>query len=338
MSLKFKSYTDIENTTNKKKYDELCKYGYDTKEWIALEKVHGSNFSFLCDGRVVNVAKRSSIIPVDEIFYKSDELQKIYEKDIMTIFKKISSDNPDVSMIQIFGEVFGGNYKDIISKSRSKAVQKGVYYNPEIDFIVFDIRIDSYNPDEIGYYLSHNEVMKYCNINEVNLIVLTPLHKGNLETMLKLNPVFESTIHKLYNLPQIPNNYAEGYVLKVNERHTLKYDRPILKHKNMAFGEVKQDLSVSNVNTADIMTKHFTNLLNYICENRFDNLISKEGADSNYEKLVNLFAIDCVKDYIKTLEPDQENEFKLIDKIIKKNLAQHIKQNKIIDEYLKKHQ
>jgi Rnl2 family RNA ligase len=331
MSIKFRAYSDIENNSNKKKLDELKQYGYHEKEWIALEKIHGSNFSFLCDGTNVRVARRSALITDNETFFKSDDVLKKYEKDIMIIFNNIKHVIPDVTMIQVFGEMFGGLYKGI--QSKSKPVQKGVYYNTEVDFIIFDIRVDFIDPNTLSLFLSHSEVIKFCE--RLNINVLRPIHTGTLETLLNLDPVFDSTIHQLYSLPQIPDNHAEGYVLKTNERHILQYDRPILKHKNYAFGEVVKNNNNTNTVPQNIIDKHFQNILSYICQNRFNNVISKEGINANSEKIINLFAIDCVKDYTKTLDSTETDEFKEIDKIIKKNVSQHIRQNKLIDEYMK---
>lgn len=51
-TLVFKEYSSIELATRDKFIDSIRKAGYDSKdiEWVASEKIHGSNFSILFNG------------------------------------------------------------------------------------------------------------------------------------------------------------------------------------------------------------------------------------------------------------------------------------------------
>lgn len=44
-------------------------------------------------------------------------------------------------MVYVYGELFGGGYPDKVSNY--ELVQTGVYYTPEIEYCVFDIKVDT---------------------------------------------------------------------------------------------------------------------------------------------------------------------------------------------------
>jgi hypothetical protein len=53
---------------------------YENENWIATEKIHGTNYSFICDGIQVVPAKRNLILTLDCKFYDHASVFKIYEK------------------------------------------------------------------------------------------------------------------------------------------------------------------------------------------------------------------------------------------------------------------
>lgn len=64
----FKCYPEIENHYNK----DVLKLveNYQTDEiWVATEKIHGTNFAFVCDGVEVICAKRTSLLKDKDSFY-----------------------------------------------------------------------------------------------------------------------------------------------------------------------------------------------------------------------------------------------------------------------------
>jgi len=145
------------------------------------------------------------------------------------------------------------------------------------------------------------------------------LHKGQLDDLLKLNPVFETTLPSLFGLPTISNNFAEGYVLKPIENLFLPCgSRVILKHKNDAFKENGEPVntkakSVYVPNAFDLQKKIF---ISYINSNRLASVKSKlteqecENKDFVIEKLIE----DVIEDMKKDMEDTEEIQAdKLID-------------------------
>jgi len=302
----FYKYFSIDNP-NKKHLKYLNKYGYLDKsiEWIALEKIHGANFSFIVDNDKVLVAKRTGLIKTDENFYHCDVVRDKYTSDAMEIYKRIKTENPLVLTINIFGELFGGRYPGIRSPMNNP-VQKGVFYSPNIEFLVFDIRI---NFDSESWFISHDEINSLL-IN-LTMKVVPILHKGTFDQIIKLDPIFESTIYTMFNLAPVKNNMAEGYVLKTNQRHDCHYHRPIIKNKNgKTFGEVHSTEHEKANQELDLTKNKFIpEIIPYCTQQRFNNTISKIGINNPIEKIRGIYVADVVDDFRKNLTDKSYEEF-----------------------------
>ncbi|XWV25678.1 RNA ligase 2 [Tupanvirus deep ocean] len=329
----FREFSSIDNS-NSKHIKQLEKYGYTNNmvEWVALEKIHGANFSFVTDGLNIAVAKRSCVIPDNENFFNSNIIRDKYQADILTMFGKIKNDIAEVSSIQAFGEIFGGYYPGF--DHTTKPVQKGVYYKNEIDFLVFDIKINTKNAGELfSFYLSHDEVCKY--LENLPLLRGIPIvARGKFSDIITMSPVFQTTIPTLYNLPEIKDNMAEGYVFKTNQRHPCHRSRPIVKSKNSRFIEVK--MYVPLVSNDIVNDKFVEKAIPYCTQNRFNNTISKVGVDSKIQKLQGIFIADVLKDLEKEMDDDLE-EFKKNLKKIKEGLNSYLMRNGNIDIWLKEY-
>jgi hypothetical protein len=227
--------------------------------------------------------------------------------------------------------MYGGFYPG----SKSKPVQKGVKYSPDIRFIAFDIRVG----DSYMNYDKAIELFIECEIPYASI-----LHRGTLDEMLKLNPVFVSTISAKLGLTDekidLSMNYAEGYVLKPvglsvvakatpfrptsNEVEPLLVTKPdgdtnriILKLKNPSFDEIvshkeevkEKDKDKNKIEISDEI-KNF--ILSCVNQNRYESVTSKLlEADRTKGKIIPLF--------IKDVMTDVEKEYN--DKSIKKNIT-----------------
>ena len=146
----WKKYPSIETSLNKLSIDLKT---LETLEWVATEKVHGANFCLITDGRYVCAAKRTSFLEKTDVFYKGWEKIVEYETShVIDTFNYISKNiDNNISMILIYGELFGGfyhinktnpDYKAIVKIQKNhKHIQKGVSYSPKHHFYPFDINI-----------------------------------------------------------------------------------------------------------------------------------------------------------------------------------------------------
>lgn len=323
----FRTYSHINNTSGKT-IKKMGPYLDLSAEWVAIEKIHGANLSFLTDGVTIMTARRSGIIPQEENFYSSTKITEKYHDDILEVYRRIKTDNPETSSIQIFGEIFGGSYPGY--QSISMTVQKGIYYNNEIDFLVFDIvmKTNNYlpfisssssnsNDKNIveSWYLSQDEIIKYLN-NLSGLQAIPISHKGSFDEIISINPVFETTIPKLYGLPPIEKNMAEGYVFKANKRHPChQSSRPILKKKNSTFAEVSLPLQSADKLEVNDVSFFYDKIILYITQNRFNNVISKIGINNPIPKIRGLLIMDAIKDFKTDLTTEENNDGLTSDEI-----------------------
>lgn len=327
----FHKYASIDNPTSKLMRN-LEKHGYldDTIEWVAQEKIHGSNFSFIIEDGVVWIAKRSGLIKQDENFNHCDVVQEKYREDVIEIFRRIKNDIENVKAVQIYGELFGGYYPNMNNEYR--AVQKGVYYYHGIDFMVFDIRV---NTNDDSYYLSQNEVDYYLDLLPY-LRGIPVSNRGKLNDLINLDPIFQTTIPSLYGLPLLEDNQAEGYVFKVNSRHICGHSRPIIKHKNKKFDEViKSDKKITEKdNCHDLILK----AIPYCTQNRFNNVVSKIGTSEPLGKIQGFYIVDVLEDLNKELDADELLQFKKNQKKIKSDLVRYLGKTKQLELWLHEYQ
>lgn len=289
----FRKYPSIDNYKKPKKIS--------AEVFVAIEKIHGSNFSFIYTGEGdITIARRKDIIPKEENFYDCHKLLEKYDESIKTIYNRIKADIEGLISVQVFGEIFGGYYNGLPSTPGSKYVQKGVCYCPHNDIIIFDIMITTEKETLNGkqFFLSYDEVITYmegCQLKYVPVMA-----KGSFFEVNSISSIFQTTIPILYNLPHIDGNYAEGYVSKSNTRHNADKPRQVFKHKNnKSFGEVNDTPIVILSETVDDYMK---DMKRYITENRFHAVKSKVAIDCAIDILERMYAADVVKDYMKDQE------------------------------------
>ena len=83
------------------------------KKWVALEKVHGANFSFTvqCGDSEVHVAKRGSLLSEKEEFFgvwRQKGLLDGEREKAKTIFGAVRELKTGVLVVTVYGELFGG--------------------------------------------------------------------------------------------------------------------------------------------------------------------------------------------------------------------------------------
>ena len=65
----FKKYNSLENHYNNKFIEKIRLQGFTSGEWVAREKIHGTNFSLIIEQDNVTCAKRTGPILPAEDFY-----------------------------------------------------------------------------------------------------------------------------------------------------------------------------------------------------------------------------------------------------------------------------
>ncbi len=297
--------------------------------WFATEKIHGANFSiYFIDGQI-KFAKRNGFLEENEWFYNYQIIKPKLEKNIKLLSQKLGYKN-----IVVYGELFGGYYPPnpktfnlterinekgfCIVPFEQRAIQEGIYYSPNIEYIVFDI----------GLYSSLNQIefLPYDVIIQLvssipGFLVAKPLITGTFDKVSNFDINFNSTIPEILGLEEfiLKTNIAEGIVIRPWINQILaNSSRCLIKIKNKKFLEVSDNFDLT------LASKSYQYILaNLITQNRFNSVISKIGklTELNKDQVLEEFVNDVWTDLYQ-LNPNIQ--------IVDVNLA-----NKFIKEYSK---
>jgi len=89
----FKKYNSIENTYREKQIEQVYLHEFNKEDYVVQEKVHGANFSFITDGKTIQVAKRSGLIAENESFSNYKYVMDKYAEAIQKLFRLVKKDH-----------------------------------------------------------------------------------------------------------------------------------------------------------------------------------------------------------------------------------------------------
>jgi Rnl2 family RNA ligase len=197
--------------------------------WIATEKIHGAQVVVACDGGTVRVGKRKAWLDGDEPFFGWQLLRAGFERAA-----RIALDD-GAAAVRIYGELYGGHYPHpgVPPVPGASAVQTGVWYAPGVRFALFDV-LDHADPDDLGVYRTHAAVARVAGA--AGLDVVPVLDRGTRASLDGLPVRFPTRIPQQLGLPPLPDNLAEGLVLRPDAALSPQ-DRTIVKAKIDEFDE-----------------------------------------------------------------------------------------------------
>ncbi len=309
------SYEKISENFNQYKLTEADYRLLKKTNWVVTEKIHGANFCILTNGKTIEYAKRKEILANHEDFFGHTQLVEQLQPKALAIFEYLKQIYPEIKQISLYGELFGGEYPhpDVEPNLSVNAVQTGIYYSPNIEFMVFDI---AYEGEQIERnYLDFDRLTKICS--QAHIMSTLPLFIGKYEDAFAYNIEFTTTIPTLLQLPPLDiSNKAEGIVIKPAKSlflNTAKGKlRPVVKKKISEFAEDKRfhqaqkwnyNLTVSKDKKLEINPEFIeTEILSLITENRLNNVISKIGKIKNLSKkrkrhLLNSYTEDVLESF-----------------------------------------
>lgn len=308
----FKTYNSIENAYQTRVIDQVKLQGFGKEIFIVQEKVHGANFSFFTDGKEIKIAKRTAFIEKGEKFFNAHQILERYRKNVIEVFEKVKTIYPDIEIVVIYGELFGGGYKhtEVDSVKDAIKVQKGVEYAPYNEFYAFDIKLNGTT------YLDTDLVNQI--FDETGFFYAKILFQGTLEEALKFPNDFDSKIPAWLGLPEIENNICEGTIIKtLKTKYFGNGSRVILKNKNEKWTEkskmIRKDRPVQKeVRFSENAQNIWNEISKYATLNRLNNVISKIGEfePKMIGKVIGLFSKDILEDF----EKDFPKAFTTIEK------------------------
>lgn len=329
--MKFIKYPSIENSCRGEFINKIITEGYYNGDWYVTEKVHGSNLSIWVKGKEIRVAKRTCFIDNDDNFYGFQKLKEGLFLKAREMYNLLGRET-----VAIFGEIFGGIYPHpvVTRNPQAKKVQKGVYYSPNNEFFVYDIKVDGRFVD----FLDMQAVCRHCDI-----LYAKTIFKGSFMECLNYKNDFPSTIYKEFGLPEFKDNICEGIVIRPNEaRFLYNHSRIMLKSKNDKFKEKmeKPKIKKDKVEFSDVMKEISDEQISMITEARYNNIVSHIGgvARGDFGKLQGLLMKDINEEFVKNIKLDvayhslEKREQKTIKKTASKAVANLIRKQLIGSE------
>lgn len=335
----FVKYSSIENSYRQAFLDKCAMHVGDAK-MVALEKIHGANFSWIVDAESVRVASRNDLIDELETFYGHSRFYLRYEKVVRALFGIIKSEFPDTVQINLYGEIFGGRYNGSGAQS-AKKVHDGVNYHPDNEFMAFDLKItfntgvSRYVPyvDLFDLILDANVIARLTWAERMQIAPVIGV--GTLEELIKIDPLFHTKVPAAYGLEtehreKAQLDYAEGFVIRgYEEDFYIGNERVILKQKNSLYGEVSKEVKIkSAVTLTDDQQALLDKVCSYMNENRVRAVLSKSTYDQkSFGRLQGDFTRDALEDFEKDngFKAQSTEEWNVLGKRVGAQAAQVIK-------------
>ncbi|MEU0572117.1 RNA ligase family protein [Nonomuraea sp. NPDC005983] len=211
------------------------------REWIAVEKVHGAHFAVVCDGSGVHPAKRRELLGDDALdgFFGVSRVWPVLSVAAARFASALRSEWGGTAVVTIYGELAGGRYPhpDVPAVAGAEPVQTGVWYAPGLHWLPFDASVEK---TDGRCWISDRALREAAAA--AGLICPPALGRGALSKLQELPRAFPTRVPALFRLPELPDNLAEGYVLKPTGEWREADSagagmRPVVKVKQEAFAE-----------------------------------------------------------------------------------------------------
>lgn len=202
--LEFKKYNSIDNSFEEKFMSKVRLEMPHDLQYVVQEKVHGTNVSFICDGKEVKFAKRTAFVSTGENFYDYEELLERYHSKVLELFAKVKEQYPQMIQMTLFGEMFGGLYphSEVLENKSVRLIQQGVYYTPNHELYCFDILVVT---ETENFFLSVEDANTLFESEK--LFYAKTLFKGSLDECLDYPNAFPTKVAEWLGFPAINEQY-----------------------------------------------------------------------------------------------------------------------------------
>jgi Rnl2 family RNA ligase len=261
--------------------DEIERRALDKQVWVASEKIHGANLCIGTDGTQIIVAKRRAVLEPTESFFAYKRAVAPLVAGVRRLFRELET----AGWAFIYGELFGGEYPhpDVAPIDAVQPVQSAIYYCPDVSFCAFDLATN-------GTFVSYRDAV--ARFQSAGIPHAPILATGTLAELLALPVTFATRVPAQLGLPALPDNWAEGMVVKPWDAATpLAEPRRIVKRKRPEFAETiyhearKWPTAASD---ADALVRAEVALWAMITANRVHSAVTKLGRpeDIRLEQIV----------------------------------------------------
>ncbi|GAA2873160.1 hypothetical protein GCM10010517_33660 [Streptosporangium fragile] len=206
--------------------------------WVAEEKVHGANFALVSDGERTWPASRRGELDGEQLdsFFGVTGIWPFLATAASTVARGLRSRFGDLEEVVLYGELAGGRYPHprVVEVKELEPVQTGVWYNPGLVWLGFDALVRT---PAGRTWLGRAELEEH--LAEAGLSCVPLLRRGRRAQVQETPVEFPTRVPALFGLPEVPDNHAEGYVVKPADSWPVEErgPRPMLKVKRPAFAE-----------------------------------------------------------------------------------------------------
>lgn len=305
-------------------------------QWCATEKVHGSNFCWIVSADEIKGCNRTQVLEANAPFFGWQTVLTKLRDPLNALFglltneeraKQLFEEASPVLRAFVFGEICGGVYPDLPSPAGVQAVQTGIYYSPNVEFIAFDIAVSFAATPSVRSYMSFEDALQL--LTEVSIPHVSPLMVGTYTQAVNFSPRFESGIPKMLGFPLVPNNLAEGVVIRPMRTILVPtkkgMERPIMKNKIPEFSEDKRFQNASKWADAPAAEQAWQSpetlladltyeVSSLITTQRIDNAISKMGHVDPKDKVRMRALLEAfIADVLDTVQERFETQWNSLD-------------------------
>lgn len=282
---------------------------------VATPKIHGSNLQMhYAPSSGLRYGRRSAFLSTGETHYGAVGVGAALDlpTKLAALFDGLALAHAGLQSVTVYGEVYGGWYPhpDVTpAKPRQKHVQKGVWYDPYVRIVAFDVQMVTNNRSS---FLGYDDARFACM--HVGIPFIPEAKRGPV-----LDVCEWATAHAgdcatdFYNpsgLPALANNGGEGFVVRLVSEVCWEGERALSKVKNPSFQEVaegKKDEDPEEPKDKKEEDPATLVALKYLNLNRMTAVASKMGEAEVHPKNLRLMANAMTADArAETIMSDEE--------------------------------
>ena len=248
--------------------DRIRRHSVGAGDYVAVEKVDGSNFALEFNGEGVLYYSRNKQVSYDGYFVgkvKPWDAMHVYHEAVSQLFELCGARKSVV----VYGEYFGGWHPAASDKGAGEgcAVQRHVAYSPVHRLYAFDVLVD-------GVWLSFDEAVALLSRAGFPLVA-EPLHRGSFEECLRVevNGLPTSIPARLGYPLHVGHSIVEGVVIRPVRRREPGEPKKWIKKKSWHFLEERPN----ELGRALLRNEDFEKLCLHFCVRpRFNNVLSHQ--------------------------------------------------------------
>ena len=339
-NMMFYKYPEIENAYQDGFIQHIKDAGYGDFAYLVTEKVHGANTQFTYNllSKEFFIGSRSKFLEDGEPFFNVQACVEPFKDNVLQLVSILSDElakyGQRIVSVSVFGEVCGGCYPhpDVPLDKKAVKVQKGVYYSPSNQWLVFDVGYVLAGSDRM-FFLPGSKFVSSCLFVGLPVVPVLSI-AGSLDEALAFPNSGDSVVFERYDLPKLDGNTMEGIVIRPQFVDAwFGHSRLVLKSKNDAFKEKWKTKRGKEAEKADVPEKvkqAMDEISQYINRNRVHNVISHIGEVSSADvgKVIMLVSQDVLSDYRKeydTLSFLDKKDEKMVTKFMNGEVAKCVR-------------